>query len=131
MLGPPCRRSTLSIGRRLSGCRPFLCVQEQTITNLSRGSLMKRLLTWSCVFIALVIQAGCQAAAAAKSEAESYAYTGRLSLDIAKVPFSRYGSILAFSKFTPDNLTGFHATGLPLGVYLRSVNGDQRTHPVF
>jgi putative isomerase len=86
-----------------------------------------------CFFLsfALLAQVGAQATPVAKPDAQPYAYTGRLSLDITKVPFSRYGSYLAFSKFTDDNLASFHATGLPIGVYLRSMNGDQRTHPVF
>lgn len=84
---------------------------------------MRQFLTWFCLSSALVVQAG--------APAEPYAYTGRLGLDITKVPFSRYGSTVAFSKFTEENLVSFHATGLPTGVYLRSVDGDQRTHPVF
>src|SRR5580700_3488510 len=84
-----------------------------------------------CLSFGLVIEVGAQATPVAKSQAEPYAYAGRLALDIAKVPFSRYGSSVAFSKFTEENLAGFHATGLPTGVYLRSVYGDQRTHPVF
>jgi putative isomerase len=84
---------------------------------------MRQFLTWFCLSFALVIQADAQA--------EAYAYTGRLALDITKVPFSRYGSTVAFSEFTDKNLASFHATGLPAGVYLRSVYGDQRTHPVF
>jgi putative isomerase len=93
---------------------------------------MRQILTWfswfSLVF-ALDLQAGAEATPLANTQ--PYAYSGRLSLDIAKVPFSRYGSNIAFSKFTEDNLAGFHAVGLPTGVYMRSVNGDQRTHPVF
>src|ERR1700686_2233340 len=67
--------------------------------------------------------------AMAKQEVEPYVYTGSLSLDIAKVPFSSRGSYLVFSEFTEDNLARFAGTGLPPGVYLRSVHGDQ--HPVF
>jgi len=92
---------------------------------------MKHFLTWFALSVALVAQASALANPIAKSMAEPYAYTGRLSLDIAKVPFSRNGSYVAFSKFTEDNLASFHATGLLPGLYLRSVNGDQRTHPVF
>jgi hypothetical protein len=84
---------------------------------------MRQFLMWLCLASALVVQAD--------ARAESYIYTGRLALDITKVPFSRYGSPVAFSKFTEENLASFHATGLPSGVYLRSVYGDQRTHPVF
>ena len=84
---------------------------------------MRRFLTWFCLSSALIVHAG--------ARAEPYAYTGRLALDITKVPFSRYGSTVAFSKFTDENLASFHATGLATGVYLRSVYGDQRTHPVF
>jgi putative isomerase len=84
---------------------------------------MRQCFIWLCLSYALVAQAG--------SRAETYAYTGRVAIDIAKVPFSRYGSTVAFSKFTEDNLASFHATGLPTGVYVRSVYGDQRTHPVF
>ena len=84
---------------------------------------MRQFLTWLCMSFALVAQAIPQTG--------PYAYTGRLALDITKVPFSRYGSTVAFSQFTEENLASFHATGLPPGVYLRSVYGDQRTHPVF
>ena len=84
---------------------------------------MRQFLMWFCLASALVVQAD--------ARAESYVYTGRLALDITKVPFSRYGSAVAFSKFTEENLASFHVTGLPSGVYLRSVYGDQRTHPVF
>ena len=84
---------------------------------------MRQFLTWFSLSFALVVQADVQT--------EAYAYTGRLALDITKVPFSRYGSTVAFSKFTEENLASFHATGLPIGVYMRSVYGDQRTHPVF
>ena len=92
---------------------------------------MPQFLIWFCLSFGLGTEAGAHAAPLAKPGAESYAYTGRLELDITKVPFSRYGSTVAFSKFTEENLASFHATGLPTGVYLRSVYGDQRTHPVF
>src|SRR3984957_998852 len=92
---------------------------------------MRQFLIWFCLSCGLIIEAGAQATPVAKPGAEPYAYTGRLALDITKVPFSRYGYTIAFSKFTEDNLASFHATGLPTGVYLRSVYGDQRTHPVF
>src|ERR1700693_1372738 len=92
---------------------------------------MRQSLTWFWVAFALVEQPGSHATPSAKPVAEPYAYTGRVSFDIAEVPFSRYGSYVAFSQFTDENLASFHATGLPTGVYLRSVNGDQRTHPVF
>src|ERR1700686_348367 len=92
---------------------------------------MQQFLLWFCLSFVLVIETGAQAISHAMPAAVPYAYSGRLALDITKVPFSRYGSTIAFSKFTDENLAGFHAAGLPTGVYLRSVNGDQRTHPVF
>jgi hypothetical protein len=92
---------------------------------------MWRFHLWFCLSLGLIVEAEAQATSLVKPGAEPYAYTGRLALDITKVPFSRYGSTVAFSKFTDENLAGFHATGLPTGVYLRSVYGDQRTHPVF
>jgi putative isomerase len=67
--------------------------------------------------------------AKAKPETEPYAYTGQISFDIAKVPFSRYGSNLAFSEITQSNLARFGGTGTVPGLYLRSVLGDQ--HLVF
>jgi len=67
--------------------------------------------------------------AIAKPETEPYVYTGQISFDIAKVPFSRYGSNVAFSEITKSNLTRFGGTGTVPGVYLRSVLGDQ--HLVF
>jgi putative isomerase len=67
--------------------------------------------------------------AVAKPETDQYVYTGQISLDIAKVPFSRYGSNLVFSEITEGNLARLGGTGAVPGVYLRSVLGDQ--HPVF
>ena len=67
--------------------------------------------------------------AIAKPKTEPYAYTGQISFDIAKVPFSRYGSNLAFSEITQSNLARFGGTGTVQGLYLRSVLGDQ--HLVF
>jgi putative isomerase len=110
-----------------------LGVQLATLSALSQDtkSQMRHFLTWFFVSFALLVQVDAQATPVGRPDAAPYAYTGRLSVDITKVPFSRYGSYLAFSKFTTDNLASFHATGLPIGVYLRSINGDQRTHPVF
>src|ERR1700691_348564 len=110
-----------------------LGVPLATLSALSSDTKiqMPRLLTWFFLSIALLAHLSAHASPVAKPDAEPYAYPGRLSLDISKVPFSRYGSYLAFSEFTQSNLAGFHATGLPTGVYLRSMNGDQRTHPVF
>lgn len=95
------------------------------------GIRMRQFLFWFCLSFGMVIEAGAQGTSLAKPGVEPYPYTGRLALDITKVPFSRYGSTVAFSKFTEENLASFHAAGLPVGVYLRSVYGDQRTHPVF
>jgi putative isomerase len=92
---------------------------------------MRQFLICFCLSFGLTVEAGAQAIPLAKPGAEPYSYTGRLALDITKIPFSRYGSTVAFSKFTEGNLASFHATGLPTGVYLRSVYGDQRTHPAF
>src|ERR1700691_4859134 len=92
---------------------------------------MRQFLICLSLSFGLLTEAGAQATSVAKPGAEPYAYTGRLAIDITKVPFSRYSSTLAFSKFTDENLASFHATGLRTGVYLRSVYGDQRTHPVF
>ncbi len=68
-------------------------------------------------------------AAIAESPSAPYRYTGRLSFDIAKVPFSRYGSYMAISEFTPGYLSHLGNANLQPGVYLRSVHGDQ--HAVF
>ena len=92
---------------------------------------MREILIGLCLCFGLVADAAAQATRSARPGVEPYAYTGHLALDITKVPFSRYGSNVAFSQFTEDNLASFHATGLLPGVYLRSVYGDQRTHPVF
>jgi len=62
--------------------------------------------------------------------AQPYAYTGRPSFDITKVPFSRYGSYVAFSELAgSDHSSESTRLGPQPGVYLRSVHGDQ--HPVF
>jgi putative isomerase len=92
---------------------------------------MRQILIGLCLCFGLFAQAAPQATPSARPGVEPYAYTGHLALDITRVPFSRYGSNVAFSQFTEDNLASFHATGLLPGVYLRSVYGDQRTHPVF
>jgi putative isomerase len=92
---------------------------------------MREFLIWFCLCFGPVVAAGAQTTPLAKRGPEPYTYTGRIALDITKVPFSRYGSTVVFSKFTDENLASFHATGLATGVYLRSVYGDQRTHPVF
>jgi len=63
----------------------------------------------------------------AQSKPAPYVYTGQPSIDIAKVAFSRYGSYIAFSELTKDNLARFGNTGFPAGLYLRSVHGDQHT----
>lgn len=67
--------------------------------------------------------------ASAQPEAHPYIYTGRLSIDIQKVPFSRFGSYMEFSELTEANLARFGDTGASPGVYLRSVYGNQ--HLVF
>jgi putative isomerase len=92
---------------------------------------MRQVLIGLCLCFGLLAEAAAQATPSARPGVAPYAYTGHLALDITKVPFSRYGSNVAFSQFTEDNLASFHATGLLPGVYLRSVYGDQRTHPVF
>jgi putative isomerase len=92
---------------------------------------MRQILIGLCLCFGLLAQAAPQATPPARPGVEPYAYTGHLALDITKIPFSRFGSNVAFSQFTEDNLASFHATGLLPGVYLRSVYGDQRTHPVF
>src|SRR6202453_4475867 len=92
---------------------------------------MRQILIGLCLCFGLLAEAAPQATPPARPGVEPYAYTGHLALDITKVPFSRYGSNVAFSQFTEDNLASFHATGLLPGVYLRSGYGDQRTHPVF
>jgi putative isomerase len=92
---------------------------------------MRQILIGLCLCFGLLAEAAPQATPPARPGVEPYAYTGHLALDITKIPFSRFGSNVAFSQFTEDNLASFHATGLLPGVYLRSVYGDQRTHPVF
>jgi len=60
----------------------------------------------------------------AQGPSARYNYTGHLSFDIAKVPFSRYGSYLAFSALPNEA----HAQ-VPAGVYLRSMHDME--HVVF
>jgi hypothetical protein len=68
-----------------------------------------------------------------------YRYTGDLSLDLRRVPFSRFGSYMTFSMLTdmgPDHpMTGLYApNGIP-GLYLRNLHGgtgaSTPVHPVF
>lgn len=68
----------------------------------------------------------------AKPKTEPYTYKGDISFDIARIPFSRFGSYLTFSAITDENAVRYQRTGAPRdvpGVYLRSVHGDH--HPVF
>ncbi len=58
----------------------------------------------------------------------SYAFTGNITFDISKVPFSRYGSNIAFSELKRDGRGNIVAAGL----YLRSMHGGlESEHPVF
>jgi putative isomerase len=68
-----------------------------------------------------------------------YTYTGNATFDIGKVPFSRFGSYMAFSMLT-DTRRGIPGSGLyaPAGVpglYLRNLHGGSGLgdleHPVF
>src|ERR1700689_3354397 len=88
---------------------------------------MRWFVIWFCLSFGPIIEAHAQV----PPVGQPYGYTGHLALNITEVPFSRYGSTVAFSQFTEENLASFHATGLSTGVYLRSVYGDQRPHPVF
>jgi hypothetical protein len=69
----------------------------------------------------------------------SYRYTGDLSLDLSRVPFSRFGSYMAFSMLTDmsphGTMSGLYApNGVP-GLYLRNLHGgsgvSDTVHPVF
>ena len=69
----------------------------------------------------------------------SYRYSGELSLDLRRVPFSRFGSYMTFSMLTdmsPERpMSGLYAPdGMP-GLYLRNLhNGmgvSDLVHPVF
>jgi hypothetical protein len=69
----------------------------------------------------------------------AYTYTGRATFDIAKVPFSRFGSYMAFSMLTDPHrripMSGLYApAGVP-GLYLRNLRGGSGLtdleHPVF
>lgn len=60
----------------------------------------------------------------AQQPSPTYRYTGQLSFDISRVPFSRYGSYLAISRLPNEP----HSAVTP-GIYLRSMHGAQ--HPVF
>jgi len=60
----------------------------------------------------------------AQRPASTYSYTGQISFDLSKVPFSRFGSYLAVSQFLPDP-----ASQTAPGLYLRSMRGGG--HNVF
>jgi putative isomerase len=69
----------------------------------------------------------------------SYRYTGDLSLDLSRVPFSRFGSYMTFSMLTDmssqGTMSGLYApNGVP-GLYLRNLHGgsgvSDTVHPVF
>jgi hypothetical protein len=63
----------------------------------------------------------------AQGTASAYHYSGRIAFDIGDVPFSGYGSYLAFSK-----LSGTKAPDAVSGVYLRNMHGSSDAeHPAF
>jgi putative isomerase len=65
--------------------------------------------------------------ALAEETVTQYHYSGNITFDIAKVPFSRYGSYLAFSKLSGERAPDAHS-----GVYLRNMHGGAGAeHPVF
>jgi putative isomerase len=65
--------------------------------------------------------------APAEETAAQYHYSGNITFDIAKVPFSRYGSYLAFSKLSGERAPDAHS-----GVYLRNMHGGPGAeHPAF
>ena len=65
--------------------------------------------------------------ALAEETPAQYHYSGDITVDIAKVPFSRYGSYLAFSKLSGERAPDGHS-----GVYLRNMHGSEaEQHPVF
>lgn len=68
------------------------------------------------------------ASAFALKGASSYRYTGDISYDIERVPFSRFGSYMAFSYFPADRAPHSQA-----GLYLRTMRGGRNgsEHPVF
>ena len=70
---------------------------------------------------------------------QTYKYTGDISLDLKRVPFSRFGSYMAFSMLTDmpsDHASGglYAPNGIP-GLYLRNLHGGSGSsaavHPVF
>ena len=82
---------------------------------------MRRLVA-SFAFISLVWF--CPMVPQAQSPRPHYTYTGHITFDIAKVPFSRYGSYIAFSRL--PNREEPHVVP---GVYLRSMH--ENAHNVF
>lgn len=67
-------------------------------------------------FSVLAILHGLSAAAAAPG------YTGKISIDLNRIPFGRYGSYMAFSHLSPGPMGG--------GLYMRSVHGGVRTEVI-
>jgi putative isomerase len=76
------------------------------------------------VFFILVLAGAQPSTMAAERPASTYRYTGDISFNIAKVPFSRYGSYLAISQLPNEP----NSKILP-GVYLQSLHGGH--HSVF
>jgi hypothetical protein len=66
----------------------------------------------------------CPAISSAQQPYSTYPYTGQISFDIVKVPFSRFGSYMVFSQTRNEA----HAQVSP-GVYLRNMHGG--AHDVF
>ena len=75
------------------------------------------LLWWTkMVFLALAIQSMCGHAFTISAAGSPHEYDGKVQFDISKVPFSRYGSYIAFSHLKESNDS-------PEGLYLRVLHG--------
>lgn len=73
------------------------------------------------ILLAVCVALVCPAASPADSQSSTYIYTGQISFDIAKVPFSRNGSYVAISQMSGDA-----SSKTPSGLYLRSMRHGQR-----
>lgn len=78
---------------------------------------------WTAIAV-LGVALGCFAPLRAQQAGATYHYTGKISFDVARAPFSRYGSYLTIAEFLPGGIT-HNAPGL----YLRSMRGGD--HNVF
>lgn len=134
----------LNAGGADASLEPFECSHQISNSSLFNSALVGR---WSKVWLSTAVLLGVIAlcgtlwaadAGARRTAKPSYQYTGNISLDLSRVPFSRFGSYMAFSMLTDTNpersMVGLYAPNGTPGLYLRNLHdgvGANGVHPVF